>query len=194
MTSFHLLPAAERTWTPWKNGGGEMSDIAHSPSSAGLDNFNWRVGIARIDRDGPFSDFPDIDRQVMIVGGKGIRLDVEGLEPARITHKDMPFSFPGDRPITAKLIDGPSLALNVMTRRNRVHVRVGRVDGPAKFVVGDDAWTLLVWARGSADFVANGATAALARHDAALLEFQAEVAITPAPQSHGWVIELLPMK
>ena len=190
MTGLRLLPAPERTWVTWKNGGGEMCDVLVSPEGADLHTFDWRIGIARIDRDGPFSNFPDVDRTFMVVGGKGVRLDVEGLETARLTHKSPPYAFPGDRPATARLVDGTAIALNVMARRGAVQTRIGKCDGPARFVVGDEAITLLVWARGSAHVMADQRMAQLGIYDAAVLTPQAQVQIAPGERGHGWLIEL----
>jgi environmental stress-induced protein Ves len=46
---------------PWKNGGGETTEIAVFPDGAGLSDFDWRVSMARVDGDGPFSSFPGIE-------------------------------------------------------------------------------------------------------------------------------------
>ena len=190
MTTHMLLPAADRTWKPWKNGGGEMADIAVVPSDAGYDDFKWRIAIARIDVDRPFSDFPGIDRTIMIVGGKGLNLSVEGMAPARLTHKSPPFSFPGDKPTQAQLIDGPVHALNVMTKRGVADTRIGLADGPAQFDTGGDVHAMVVWARGRADVTVNGESVALGQHDALMLAIGVHVEIKPEDHSHGWLIEV----
>jgi uncharacterized protein len=190
MTTHMLLPAAERVWKPWKSGGGEMADIAVVPASAGYDDFKWRIAIARIEEDRPFSDFPDIDRTFMVVGGKGVRLAVDGMETARLDHKSPPFLFPGDKPTSVQLIDGPVQALNVMTRRGVADSRVGLADGPANFVAGDEAYAVLVWARGRADVTINGVVEKLELHDAIIFAAGAEVQIAPADHSHGWLVEV----
>ena len=194
MTTHLVLPVADRIWRPWKNGGGEMADIAVVPAEAGYDDMRWRIAIARIDRDGPFSDFPGIDRTFMVVGGKGVNLAVEGMASARLTHKSPPFSFPGDKPTEAKLIDGPVHALNVIARRDSVQSRIGLADGPARFVVGDEATAVLVWARGRADVMINRETASLATHDAIIFAMGADVQVKPGDHSHGWLIELRTMR
>ena len=50
---------------PWKNGGGETAEIAVSPPGAALDDFDWRLSMARVETDGPFSAFPGIDRTLV---------------------------------------------------------------------------------------------------------------------------------
>ena len=60
---------------PWKNGGGETTEIAVSPQNASLEAFDWRVSMARVESDGPFSAFPGIDRTLAVLEGQGIELD-----------------------------------------------------------------------------------------------------------------------
>ena len=64
-----LMPA------PWKNGGGSTTEIAVAPPGAGFDDFDWRVSLATITQDGPFSVFPGIDRTLALVDGDGVLLD-----------------------------------------------------------------------------------------------------------------------
>jgi uncharacterized protein len=190
MTTHLVLPAAERIWKPWKNGGGEMADIAVVPASAGYDDFKWRIAIARIDEDRRFSNFPETDRTFMVVGGKGVRLTVEGMETARLTHKSPPFIFPGEKPTRAELIDGPVQALNVMVRRGVADTRIGLCDEPASFDVGGEATALLVWARGRADVRINDEAATLGTHDAIIFAAGAQVQVRPGDHAHGYLIEV----
>jgi uncharacterized protein len=120
---------------PWKNGGGETIEIAVSPAGAGIDDFDWRVSMARVEADGPFSAFPDIDRTLTILEGEGIELIFEGQAPVRIQGE--PHAFPGDVATQAKLLDGPITDLNVMTRRGRLTHRVRPISasGIVDFVV-----------------------------------------------------------
>jgi hypothetical protein len=57
-----LLRAADHRTMPWKNGGGETTEIAVSPPHAGLADFDWRISMAKVASDGSFSIFPEIDR------------------------------------------------------------------------------------------------------------------------------------
>lgn len=120
---------------PWKNGGGETVEIAVEPADASTSDFDWRVSMARVEQDGPFSIFPHIDRTLTILDGAGIELSLDQQSPLVITGQ--PCSFPGDTPAVARLIDGPVTDLNVMTRRTKLTHRVTaiRADGTADFVV-----------------------------------------------------------
>ena len=113
-----LLPASRRAAQPWKNGGGVTREVAVFPPKSDMDGFDWRVSIADVASNGPFSLFPGIDRTLTILSGAGIMLeldrDVEFVPPGR------PFAFPGDKPAAATLLDGPVTDLNVMSRRGVV--------------------------------------------------------------------------
>jgi environmental stress-induced protein Ves len=64
---------------PWANGGGSTRQVAIDPPGATLAGaFRWRVSIAQIASDGPFSRLPGIDRAMWLVRGNGVRLDVDG--------------------------------------------------------------------------------------------------------------------
>ena len=116
----------------WKNGGGETAEIAAFPEGAGMDDFGWRLSMATVAVDGPFSAFAGIDRTLTIIEGNGIELAVGDAAPVRLTTASLPHSFPGDLPAFARLIDGPVLDLNVMTRRGRFSHTVERVAAPAE--------------------------------------------------------------
>ncbi|MGV8935500.1 MAG: HutD family protein [Allorhizobium sp.] len=104
---------------PWKNGGGVTTEIAVFPDSAGVEAFDWRISMATVSSDGPFSLFDGIDRTLSILEGDGIALSVDGAEPVALTAKTPPFAFAADLPTTSTLLGGPVLDLNVMTRRGR---------------------------------------------------------------------------
>lgn len=100
----------------WKNGKGETLEIAIYPPTATIDDFDWRISVALLEADAEFSEFPDIDRTLAIIDGDGIVLDL-GYELHKL-DQDAPFiRFAGDHPARAKLVEGPSADLNVMTRR-----------------------------------------------------------------------------
>lgn len=114
-----ILRAADHRRMAWKNGGGETVEIIVSPPAAGLDDFDWRISMARVERDGPFSAFPGIDRTLAVLDGEGLILDVEGRVPLALTARGEPVTFPADAPTTGRLVDGPITDLNVMSRRGR---------------------------------------------------------------------------
>jgi len=108
---------------PWKNGGGTTRDILASPPGASLDEFDWRLSLAQVDRDGPFSRFDDVDRTLVLLSG-AMTLH----EPDRRIElvRGEPVEFPGERAIEATLSGASTLDFNVMTRRSRVTHSVHR--------------------------------------------------------------------
>ena len=122
-----ILRASDYKVMPWKNGGGETAEIAVSPHGAGLADFDWRVSMARVDGDGPFSSFPGIDRTLAILEGAGIVLSVEDEEPARLTLDSEPHAFPADIATSAQLIAGTVIDFNVMSRRGKIEHKVDRL-------------------------------------------------------------------
>lgn len=114
-----ILRAGEYRTMPWKNGGGETLEIAVFPQGAGLDDFHWRLSMARVDSDGSFSTFAEVDRTLALVEGKGLVLNVGVRAPIGLRDAYDPLPFPGDEATRCTLIDGPVTDINVMTRRGR---------------------------------------------------------------------------
>ncbi len=132
-----LTPADYRTM-PWKNGSGRTTEIAAYPSGAGLDNFLWRVSLADVECDGPFSSFPGIERTIVLLEGAGMRLH-GGARATELTTPFEPHTFSGDAAVDCRLVAGPVRDFNAMFRRGRARgsvtvVRRGVAEfGPARF-------------------------------------------------------------
>jgi hypothetical protein len=109
---------------PWKNGAGSTTEVAIFPPGAAMDAFDWRVSMAGVAEDGPFSAFPGIDRTLAVLEGAGLRLEVEGQAPQTVRPEGEPARFPGGVPTHATLLGGPVVDLNVMTRRGRTAHRL----------------------------------------------------------------------
>jgi environmental stress-induced protein Ves len=157
-----VMRSSEYRLMPWRNGGGETMEVAVSPPGAGLDEFDWRVSMARVASDGPFSLFPGIDRTLMITDGRGIRLAIDGFEPVELTADSEPLSFPGDVAASASLIGGSVLDLNVMTRRGIATHEVTRLRLDETSDLATDAETVLLLCQaGSVQVETPGFTARL---------------------------------
>jgi environmental stress-induced protein Ves len=112
---------------PWKNGGGTTAEVAAFPEGSGFETFGWRISMADVASDGPFSVFPGIDRTLIVVEGNGIELDVEGI--AYQLDETIPkLSFSGDDITNGRLLSGPTRDLNVMTRRGQFRHRTRFVE------------------------------------------------------------------
>ncbi|QKC97421.1 HutD/Ves family protein [Mesorhizobium sp. NZP2298] len=148
-----ILRAADYRVMPWKNGGGTTTEIAVSPDGAGLDDFVWRVSMARVEGSGPFSSFAGIDRTLTVLEGEGIVLDIAGQPAAQLTPASAPFFFPADLPTSAALIAGPITDLNVMTRRGRTLHSVERLAISRPVEIATEAGsTLILCHKGEAVF------------------------------------------
>ena len=111
-----ILRSSDYQRMPWKNGGGTTTEIWKAASPAG--EMLWRLSIADVASDGPFSEFPGIDRWIMVVSGKGMELTVEGLGAKRLDRPFEPLFFPGDAKTDCRLIDGPIHDFNFMIARS----------------------------------------------------------------------------
>lgn len=111
-----IIRAASLTPSPWKNGGGETTEIAVWPPGASLDRFDWRISRAIVERDGPFSLFPGVDRTLAVLKG-GLKLKFADRPAVVLTPGAVPVSFAGDIAVMGELWGGPAHDLNVMTRR-----------------------------------------------------------------------------
>lgn len=125
---YHRFARARLPAVPWRNGGGTTREVVSQPSGTTFDDFEWRVSIATIVADGPFSAFPGVDRTIMLLAGDGVRLQCPGLDHV-LDAVGEPFAFSGDRAIDSTLLGGESTDLNVMTRRARCRAEVVVVSG-----------------------------------------------------------------
>jgi len=105
---------------PWKNGGGSTLQLAIDPPDAGLDTFSWRVSQARIESDGPFSQFQHVTRWIMLLQGNGFELDFPGGRKQRVVQPFVLHRFDGGIRTGCRLIDGPCTDLNVMARKGLI--------------------------------------------------------------------------
>lgn len=106
----------------WKNGGGITHELDRVDDEHGL---RWRLSIAEIASDGPFSLFANTDRMILMLTGNGFRLHGVGADPEVIDQPLQPFAFPGEAAVQCTLIDGPVRDFNLMSRRGCI---AGRLD------------------------------------------------------------------
>ena len=113
-----FLDLATTPTVAWKNGGGSTRELACWPPGADMDGFEWRVSVATIARPGPFSAFPGVDRQIMLLDGDGVTLHGEQGELCHtLQQRWQPWRFAGEQPLDCRLIGGPSTDFNLMLRR-----------------------------------------------------------------------------
>ena len=170
-----LLKAADRTAVPWKNGGGITHDVIVSPAGATMDTFDWRVSIAEIAGDGPFSRFTGIDRKLAVLKGK-VALTVEGVEATVLSPDTTALDFHGESAVAGHLVDGPSTDLNVMTRRGRFISKLTKqsaaqpkINSPENLIIALIPLTI----------ISGNRLIAMAALDALLIEGSASMTIGP---------------
>lgn len=117
-----VLWFGERPVLPWRNGSGRTREIACEPAA---NLFNWRVSVADVAEDAEFSDFPGVDRVIVLCDGSAMTITVDGIEHALRRH--VPFVFPGESTTSCQVPGGPTRDLNVMTRRGRCTAEVSVV-------------------------------------------------------------------
>ena len=140
---------------PWKNGAGLTREIAFGGASQV--GFDWRLSIAEVDRDAPFSAFPGIDRCIALLRGAGMRLrSADGRIDHALTEPLVPFAFPGELPLRATLADGASSDFNVMTRRGAFRSEVRSLRTAAVLSGGDVTLLLCGAGRWAVESVAAG--------------------------------------
>ena len=107
---------------PWRNGGGVTRELLAWPSQS-----DWwvRVSIATIDRSGPFSAFPDVQRWFAVLSGAGVRLALAD-GPHHVRQGDKPVSFNGEDAPSCDLLEGSSIDLNLMAKRDAGTARMQR--------------------------------------------------------------------
>jgi len=118
-----LIQYASLRPAPWKNGGGSTTEIAVHPANSGFDEFDWRLSLATISQDGPFSSFPGIDRSLALVDGDGVLLDF-GDERFVLSPSEPLIEFAGEAAVHATVTGDTTTDFNVMTRRGRCRHRL----------------------------------------------------------------------
>ena len=122
----HLL-VNEYTSMPWKNGKGVTREIAKSSGENGL---IWRLSSTEITQDGPFSNFPNLSRVLIVTNGVGIRLIDTNTDVKMLASLHKPTKFSGNQPIEAQLIKGPIQNFNVIYHPTKTKSSVYILEGP----------------------------------------------------------------
>ncbi|MFJ7587744.1 HutD family protein [Streptomyces sp. NPDC097617] len=163
-----ILRAADRTAAVWKNGGGVTREIAAWPEGAAMDDFGWRVSLAEVAADGPFSAFPGVGRTLTLAEGAGFDLTVGGVRRL-VDERYAPQDFPGDEPTDCRLLSGPVVNFNVMYRRGAVEAQTAVVRGRLSLTAVPGETLLVAPLDGPAVLEGSGDLAELAPYDAALV-------------------------
>lgn len=145
-----ILRLRECLVTPWKNGMGRTRELAIHPAGASTDDFIWRVSVAEVDKESPFSAFAGIDRYIALLDGDGFTMTLDDGSVHALAVPFSPFAFAGEAHVSIHLHGGPTRDFNLMLRRAHVRGELVVWEGPCRQVV-DDATALIYCARGFLD-------------------------------------------
>lgn len=114
MTSITPLNPENYRSVPWKNGGGVTVDIA-------FEGDVWRFSRTPITEPGPFSDYPNVDRMLVLVAGSGLVLQAPAGD-IDVRRPFQPVRFAGETPIVSRLEAGPVEVVNLLGDRRQVRI------------------------------------------------------------------------
>ena len=163
-----VLPAHLYRRERWKNERGWTREIARSPE---LGEWNWRLSIAEIEEDAPFSRFDGIERELVLLSGNGLRLRFDDGAVDELLPPHDRVRFAGERGVQGELVDGPTQDFNLMWRRDAIDAQLWHrpLVGPmVMFVEPGSIWAVHLIA-GQARFADASGLPALAVADTALL-------------------------
>jgi len=163
-----VLPAHLYRRERWKNERGWTREIARSPAQG---EWNWRLSIAEIEEDAPFSRFDVIERELVLLSGNGLRLRFDDGAVDELLPPHDRVRFAGERGVQGELVDGPTQDFNLMWRRDAIDAQLWHrpLVGPmVMFVEPGSIWAVHLIA-GQARFAEASGLPALAMADTALL-------------------------
>jgi environmental stress-induced protein Ves len=142
--TWQTVALADVAPSPWKNGGGVTRELLAWPNPAA---WVFRLSVAEVQADGPFSRFEGVQRWFAVLSGAGVRLrlgDPAPIEEPVLTPASPPFCFDGARPVDCRLFDGATQDFNLMVREGLARARMQRVNRHLN-LQGAGIRTVAVW-------------------------------------------------
>jgi|SRR5690606_10048413 len=163
-----VLPANEHRRERWRNGLGWTRAIMAWPADAG---WAWRLSVAEIEQAAPYSSFPGVEREHVLLEGNGLVLRFGDGRTKELHPPGGRARFAGEDAVTGEPVDGRVVALNLMWRRDAVETEVLRrpLVGPMLFFADEGETWLLYMISGQGRFDAASGLPPLAQGDAAVL-------------------------
>jgi len=144
MKPFKIYSPQSFQTLPWRNGlGSTIELLAETPNKN--EAFSWRLSIASVANDGPFSDFSGYDRTLLLLEGSGITLNKpNGI--FKVLNSSFDYAnFKGEDLIDATLHNGPIKDFNIMTLRSICTSSVTAIDETSESLLNINADKLLVY-------------------------------------------------
>jgi uncharacterized protein len=165
-----VIPANEYRRERWRNGLGWTREI-HANRAGGSEDWDWRLSIAEVEQNAPFSAFPGIERELVLLHGNGLRLRFDDGESCLLEPPHGRMRFAGERAVVGELVDGTTHDFNLMWRRDAVGAELLHrpLVGPMVFFAEPGITWALHLIAGNARFDAASTMPALFAGDTALL-------------------------
>ena len=125
---------------PWRNGGGLTRELLAWPDAG---DWAWRLSVAEVAQDGPFSRFDGVERWFAVLSGHGVCLDIEG-QTHKLTAESAPLCFDAATLTSCTLMNGATQDFNLMLRRDRARAHMLRVAGVRQCILAKSV-TLAVY-------------------------------------------------
>lgn len=116
-----VIAANEYRRERWKNGRGWTREIHRQPNR---DNWDWRLSIAEIEHDAPFSTFMGVERELVLLQGNGLRLNFDDGAAHVLQPPHDRLRFAGERQVSGELVDGVTHDFNLMWRRDAIEAEL----------------------------------------------------------------------
>lgn len=152
----------------WKNGAGWTSEILRVPDT---DDWDWRLSIAEIEADAPFSAFPGVERELVLLSGNGLRLRFDEGDVHELLSPHEKLRFAGERTAFGELVDGATRDFNLMWKREALDAKLWHrplVGSMVLFVEPGETWAIHLLA-GQARFADDSGLGDIAAGDTAIL-------------------------
>lgn len=116
-SAFTIIRHGDYRSMPWRNGKGVTLEIAREPASG--DPFAWRLSLADLTVDGPFSPYPGYRRAIVLVSGHSIHLRYHGHGSCVLDCRRRGARFEGNWRTGCTLGQGPCTDLSLIVARGR---------------------------------------------------------------------------
>ncbi|MCX5750832.1 MAG: HutD family protein, partial [Candidatus Saganbacteria bacterium] len=103
---------------PWANGKGNTTELYVFPKEGKLTDRSavWRVSMASVTENGPFSVLPDYERIITVAQGAGFHIK-GNMGTDVVVAPGVKYAFSGKETIECELIGGRCVGLNVFYRK-----------------------------------------------------------------------------
>jgi len=104
---------------PWKNGQGETAELAINDHGS-LSEFDWRLSIASVVKEGVFSNFSGYSRNLVLIEGEGLSLTYDNTNTDTLKTLLDVARFSGGCQTYGELIGGAIKDFNVITHDEKI--------------------------------------------------------------------------